>query len=38
MVNTPKKNFLALVAGRNGKSTRPLTQRLHEANEGTSGF
>jgi len=38
MVNTPKKNFSPLPAGRNGKSTKRSTQRCHQANEGKSGF
>jgi len=38
MVNAPKKNFLPLPAGRDGKSTKRSTQRCHQANEGKTGF
>jgi len=38
MVNAPKKNFLPLLAGRYGKSTKRSTQRRHHANEGKSGL
>jgi len=38
VVNAPKKNISPLPAGRNGKSTKRLTQRRHQANEGKSGF
>jgi hypothetical protein len=38
MINTPKKNILPLPLGRYCKSTKRLTQRCHQANEGKSGF
>jgi hypothetical protein len=38
MVNSPKKNFSPLPAGKYGKSTNRSTQRRHQANEGNSGF
>jgi len=38
MVNAPKKNFLPLLAGRYGKSTKQSTQRSHHENEGKSGL
>jgi len=38
MVNTPKKNFSPLPAGRYGKSTKLSTQRRHHANQGMSGL
>jgi len=38
MVNTPKKNFSPLPAGRYGKSTQRSTQRRHQANKGKSGL
>src|SRR5260221_154746 len=37
IVNAVKKNFTPLPAGRYGKYTKRLTQRRHQANEGTSG-
>jgi len=36
MVNAPKKNFLSVLAGKYGKSTKQSTQRRHEVNEGKS--
>jgi len=38
MVNALKMNISPLPAVRNGKSTKRLTQRHHQANEGKSGF
>jgi hypothetical protein len=38
MVNAPKKNFSPLLVGRYSKSTKPSTQRHHQANEAMSGL
>jgi len=37
-VNSAKKNFSPLPAGRYGKSKKPSIQRRHQANEGKSGL
>jgi len=38
IANAPKMNFLPLLAGRYGKSTKRSTQRHHHGNDGKSGL